>query len=107
MFDISSWEILVVAGIALIVVGPDKFAGLIRNAGKWVGKARRIAATVKEEIKNEVDKAEELKKLAEDQKELAELHDTVNQVKESIPIDADVRDAASSTSDSSKSSSSS
>ncbi len=105
MFDISSWEILLVAGIALIVVGPEKFAGLIRNIGLWVGKAKRITATVKEEIKNEVDKAEELKKLAEDQKELAELHETVNQVKDSIPIDADVGDAV--TSDNSKSSTSS
>jgi len=96
MFDISSWEILVVAAIALIVVGPDKFAGLIRNAGQWVGKARRIAASVKEEIKNEVDKAEDLKKLVDDQKELAELHETVNQVKESIPVDADTRNPVSS-----------
>ncbi len=88
MFDISSWEILVVAAIALIVVGPDKFAGLIRNVGQWVGKARKVAASVKQEIKSEMDKAEELKNLASDQEGLAELHDTVNQLKDSIPVDS-------------------
>jgi len=86
MFDISSWEILV--AIALIVVGPDKFASLVRNVGQWVGKARKIAASVKEEIKNEVDKADELKKLVGDQAEFAELHDTVNQLKDSIPVES-------------------
>lgn len=94
MFDISSWEILVIAVVALVVIGPEKFAGLIRNAGRWIGQARRVAATVREEIKNEIDKAEELKKLAEEQKELVELHKTIADTKETIPVDFDGRQSA-------------
>ena len=47
MFEIGFWELVMVAVVALIVVGPEKLPGLARTAGFWLGKARRLVAEVK------------------------------------------------------------
>jgi sec-independent protein translocase protein TatB len=70
MFDIGFWEICLIGVIALIVVGPDRFPGMIRTAGYWMGRFRQIASNVKNEIQTEVDKAEHLKQLMSEQENL-------------------------------------
>jgi sec-independent protein translocase protein TatB len=67
MFDIGFLELLIVGLVALLVVGPERLPGVARTAGKWVGKGRRMIATVKLEIDKEI-KAEELKEILAEQK---------------------------------------
>lgn len=43
MFDIGGWELLVLAALALIIVGPKDLPSLVRNVGRWVAKARGLA----------------------------------------------------------------
>ena len=43
MFDIGWPEMAVVAVIALIVIGPKDLPRVLRYAGRWAGKARRMA----------------------------------------------------------------
>lgn len=43
MFDIGGWELFLIGAVALIVVGPKDLPRLVRNVGKWVGKARALA----------------------------------------------------------------
>ena len=50
MFDIGFWEIVVVAVVALLVVGPDEFPTLVRNIGGWLGKIRRFVSETREEL---------------------------------------------------------
>lgn len=70
MFDIGFWELIVIGVVALIVVGPERFPGMIKKVGYWVGQFRRIAASVKSEIQVEVDKAEQLQNLMDEQKQI-------------------------------------
>lgn len=44
MFDIASGEMLLVALVALVVIGPKDLPRVLRYVGNWVGKARRVAA---------------------------------------------------------------
>jgi sec-independent protein translocase protein TatB len=67
MFDIGFLELLIVGLVALLVVGPERLPGVARTAGKWIGKGRRMIATVKLEIDKEI-KAEELKEILAEQK---------------------------------------
>lgn len=55
MFDVGFWELAVIGVIGLLVVGPDKLPGLAREAGLWIGRIRRMAATVKADVKRELD----------------------------------------------------
>jgi sec-independent protein translocase protein TatB len=62
MFDVGALELLVIAVVALIVVGPERLPKLARTAGLWAGRARRALSSVKDEIDREM-KAEELKEI--------------------------------------------
>ena len=53
MFDIGFWEIGIIAIVALLFVGPERLPGLIRTAGKWVGRGQRLAREVRSELERE------------------------------------------------------
>ena len=78
MFDIGFWEIVVVAVVALLVVGPDEFPTLVRNIGGWLGKIRRFVSETREELEQEFRKADELKQLMEREANMAALHEQVD-----------------------------
>jgi len=77
MFDIGFMELLIVAVIALLVLGPERLPIAARNAGRWFGKARRMVNQFSREIDRQIE-AEELR---------AEL----KKHGESLNIDEDVR----------------
>lgn len=43
MFDVAPTEFMLVAVIALLVIGPKDLPKVMRVVGNWVGKARRVA----------------------------------------------------------------
>jgi sec-independent protein translocase protein TatB len=43
MFDIGYSELLLIAIVTLLVVGPKELPNLLRTVGKWTGKARSMA----------------------------------------------------------------
>lgn len=66
MFDIGFWELILIAVVALLVIGPERLPKVARMAGLWVGRARRTLASVKDEIDREL-RAQELKEILEKQ----------------------------------------
>lgn len=65
MFDFSFSELVVVAVVALIVIGPEKLPKVARTLGAFIGRIQRYMAQVKDEINREV-RFEELQKLQEE-----------------------------------------
>ena len=55
MFDIGFWELVIIAVVALLVVGPDRLPGLIRETAKWFTKIRRFVINTKREIEREIN----------------------------------------------------
>ena len=43
MFDIGASEILLVAVVAIVVIGPKDMPAALRQAGRWIGKARKMS----------------------------------------------------------------
>lgn len=81
MFDIGFWEILLIGVVTLLVVGPDRLPGLAVFAGHWVGRLRRFANHMRDEISEELE-AEHLKKLLNEQnREIDELRRDVDEVR--------------------------
>ena len=68
MFDVGFLEIVIIAAIALIVLGPERLPRAARTAGLWVGRARRMVNEVKADIDREIRESElaDLRKLGED-----------------------------------------
>ena len=65
MFDFSFGEMLVVALVALVVLGPERLPKAARFAGLWVRKARAQWYSVKSELEQELA-SEELKRSLQD-----------------------------------------
>lgn len=61
MFDIGFSELLVIAVVALVVLGPERLPKAARFAGLWVRRARNQWDSVKQELEHELH-AEELKR---------------------------------------------
>src|SRR5579862_569528 len=55
MFGIDFSEILVIFGIALVVLGPEKLPKLAQTIGRWVGRARAMARQFREQLEQEAD----------------------------------------------------
>ena len=62
MFDFSVWELVVIGGVALVVIGPERLPRVARTAGHLLGRFQRYVADVKSDINREIELAE-LKKL--------------------------------------------
>jgi sec-independent protein translocase protein TatB len=62
MFDIGFSEILVIAVVALIVIGPEKLPKTARTLGHLFGRLQRYVSDVKADINRELE-LEELRKL--------------------------------------------
>ena len=71
MFDISFSELLVIAVIALLVIGPEKLPKVARTIGALMGRMQRYVGQVKEEVNREV-RFEELQKLQQEIKQSVE-----------------------------------
>ncbi len=62
MFDIGFSEMMVIAVVALIVIGPERLPKVARAAGLLLGRLQRYVNDVKSDINREMQ-LEELKKL--------------------------------------------
>jgi sec-independent protein translocase protein TatB len=58
LFDVSSSEFLLVMVIALVVIGPKDLPKVLRFVGKWVGKARTVAAQFRSGMDDMIRQAE-------------------------------------------------
>jgi sec-independent protein translocase protein TatB len=89
MFDVGFSEIVLIAVIALLVVGPKEFPALVRNIGSWVGKARQFMSAVKTEFDREINKADEIKRLMTKEMEIDELHKNLDPHRRAAPAQND------------------
>jgi len=58
MFDIGFSELLIIALIGLIVIGPKRLPEVARTVGQWVARIRRFVADVKQDIDREMQQAD-------------------------------------------------
>lgn len=68
MFDVGFSELVVIAVVALVVIGPERLPRVARTAGHLLGRLQRYVSDVKADINREMQ-LEDLKKI---QQEVAE-----------------------------------
>ena len=72
MFGIGIPELIVIAAVALIFIGPDKIPGVLKSIGRGLVELKRATSDVRSTVQNEMDKIEEeielneVRKTAED-----------------------------------------
>ena len=63
MFDIGFPELMLVALVGLLVIGPERLPEALRTLGLWLGRMRRSFLSVKAEIEKEIGMDEVRKQL--------------------------------------------
>jgi sec-independent protein translocase protein TatB len=88
VFDIGFSELLVIALVALIVIGPERLPKVARTAGQLLGRLQRYVAEVKSDIAREIE-LDELRKFRAEVEETARsfertVHTEVREAEEKI-----------------------
>jgi sec-independent protein translocase protein TatB len=55
MFEVGFTEIVLILGIALLVLGPERLPKLAADLGRWAGRARAMARQLKTQLEQEVN----------------------------------------------------
>lgn len=104
MFDVGLTELMVIAVVALVVIGPERLPKVARTAGHLLGRLQRYVSDVKADINREMQ-LDELKKLQQQMTdqvtnleasvthEMREVESSVNQAIEPLTTDAAVSSA--------------
>ena len=82
MFDIGFTELLLIAVVALVVLGPDRLPGAVRTAGLWIGRIKRSFSAIKAEVEREIGADEIRRQLHNEQ--ILELEREMNAMKQSL-----------------------
>jgi sec-independent protein translocase protein TatB len=62
MFDVGLSELMIIAVVALVVIGPERLPKVARTAGLLLGRLQRYVSDVKSDINREIQ-LDELKKM--------------------------------------------
>jgi len=72
MFDIGWSELVVIAVVALIAIGPKELPGVLRTVGQYMGRIRRMASEFQGQFQEAMREAE----MADLKKQVDEMTDT-------------------------------
>ena len=59
MFGISGWEFLVIAGVDLLVMGPDQVRPFLKTAGRVIGRSSRVWHQFKKDLNDALKEADD------------------------------------------------
>ena len=54
MFDIGFFELLIIAVVGLIVIGPEQLPGTLRTIGLWFGRLKRGIQLARSEFEQQI-----------------------------------------------------
>jgi Tat protein translocase TatB subunit len=55
MFDVGFWELIILFGLGLVILGPERLPKVAMQVGNWAGQARRMARTLTTQIRDELE----------------------------------------------------
>ena len=83
MFEIGFPEVLVIAAITLVVVGPEKIPQLIKTVSIFLKRLRLYFENIKQEIEKEIN-ADEIRAQIHNQNIMESLDETKNKIAEAV-----------------------
>ena len=83
MFDIGFLELLVIALITLVVMGPERLPEAIRTISLWFGRLKQVVAKARIDIENEVG-MDDIRHQLHNEEVLRELGEQKDQLQQSI-----------------------
>jgi sec-independent protein translocase protein TatB len=88
VFDIGFAELIIIAVVSLLVIGPERLPSAIRTGSLWLNKIRRGFNDIKQEVQQELHNdavLQELRKTGEDLKDQANsIHQDIQKTTEAL-----------------------
>tara|TARA_B110000008_G_scaffold198693_1_gene197216 strand:+ start:352 stop:645 length:294 start_codon:yes stop_codon:yes gene_type:complete len=81
MFDIGFSELLIIAVLTLIVMGPERLPETVRTITLWFGRLRQFLSAARTEIEDEVG-VEEIRRQLHNEQIMRDLEKTKDQLKD-------------------------
>jgi sec-independent protein translocase protein TatB len=66
MFDVGFWELVVLFGLGLMVLGPERLPKVASQLGRWAGQARRMARNLTSQLQDEIEPVQSSLKTVDD-----------------------------------------
>ena len=85
MFDIGFAELLIIAVVGLLVIGPERLPGAIRTGSAWLGRIKRGFNDIKREVEQELHNDAVMQELKKTQQQIQD---------ETAGVSADINRAA-------------
>lgn len=90
MFDIGFFELVVVAVVGLLVLGPEKLPQTLRKIGLYVGRIKQSIASVQQEVNEQLQLEEMRQRLDEHERKVKEgLISAENELNQELDIEPD------------------
>jgi len=55
MFDVGFWELILIFGVGLMILGPERMPRVAAQIGRWIGRARRTASQLRRQLQRELE----------------------------------------------------
>lgn len=87
MFDIGFFELVVIAVVGLLVLGPQRLPQAIRTLGLYLGRIRKTVAGIQQEVNEQLQLEEMRERLAEHEKKVrSTLSDAEKKLTEEVDL---------------------
>lgn len=87
MFDIGFFELLVIAVVGLLVLGPHRLPQAIKTLGLYLGRIRKMVSGIQQEVSEQMQLEEMRERLAEHEKKVRSgLHEVEKEVAEEMEL---------------------
>ena len=83
MFDIGFSELLIIAVITLIVMGPERLPETVRTISLWLGRMKQMLSSARQELENEVG-MDDIRRQLHNEKIMRDLNETKDDLETSF-----------------------
>jgi len=83
VFDIGFFELLLVAVVGMLVIGPEQLPSTLRTAGLWWGRAKRAMQATRSEFEQQIG-ADDLRRQLHNEDVMRHLEKTEKSVQRSL-----------------------
>ena len=89
MFDIGFLELLVLAVIALLVIGPERLPKAVKSISGWLARSRHFANSLRDELEREANLDEIRQQLKQQTAQVKEQMEVLEKEKQALLFDAE------------------
>lgn len=83
MFDIGFFEILVIAVVGLVVIGPERLPETVRTIGLWLGRLKRSLRETRTELEKQIG-ADDIRRQLHNEEVMRSLENSRRQIEDAV-----------------------